>query len=98
MGGAELRSDVAGSAGLIGKLDFDSVPRLWPELARLLAGAEHLELSLAGVSSANSAALALLLEAIELARQNGTRLQIVDLPDGLLDLAGLSNVRGILKG
>lgn len=97
MGEARLQSDGAGSAGLYGKLDFQSVPVLWPELVRLIEDRQNLALSLAGVSSANSAGLALLLEAIELARRNGAQLRIVDLPGGLQDLARLSNVQDLLQ-
>ncbi len=92
MAGIALREHGAGAAGLEGELDFASVPRLWPELAALIDQTPQLQLSLAGVTSSNSAALALLLEAAEHARQRQHSLSFADLPQGLIDLANLSNV------
>ena len=81
---------------LSGTLDFASVPELWPQLQQQLAGGSDIELSLAGVSSSNSAALALLLEALDEAGKRGVKLRIADLPQGLSDLANLSNALELL--
>ena len=86
-----------GKAKLSGTLDFSSVPQLWPQLSRLIDRSDRLELSLAGVDSANSAALALLLEAGEHAGRRGHELCFSDVPQGLLDLASLSNVTELLS-
>ncbi len=81
-----------------GRLDFDTVPGLWPELAARIASSRALEVSLEGVTHANSAALALLLEGLELAAREGCRLRYLDLPEALLELARVSNVEPFLLG
>jgi len=96
MGAASLQVVGEGHASLDGVLDFDSVPRVWPALSGLIAQQAQLEVSLAGVASSNSAALALLLEALEFAKSHGCALRFTHLPQGLADLAGLSNVSGLL--
>ncbi len=80
------------------RLVFDTVPDLWPELAERIRGSARLEVSLDGVEAADSAALALLLEGLALARRQGCVLQYTDLPAGLLDLARMSNVAHLLTG
>ncbi len=78
------------------RLDFDTVPRVWPELAGRIRTAAFLDVSLAGVEHADSAALALLLEGVELARRQGCELRYTDLPEALLALARMSNVETLL--
>ncbi len=77
-------------------LDFVTVPQLWPVLAQRIRSSRELRVSLAGVKQANSAALALLLEGLELASRSGCRLRYVELPEPLLELARVSNVERIL--
>ncbi len=96
MSGAGLAEEGDGRLVLNGVLDFDTVPRLWPALAERLRPGEPLELSLAGVEQANSAALALLLEARERAQACGRELRFAAVPDNLRELAELSGVRGLL--
>lgn len=83
---------------LAGALDFDSVPEVWPSLESRIRAARRLLVSLAGVEKANSAALALLLEGLSLARRIGCELTYTDLPRELLDLARASNVEGLIAG
>lgn len=97
---ALLRSGDDGVIVLSGDLDFDAVASLWPQLAARIqahAGAT-LSLSLRDVGAANSAALALLLEAQQLARQQRMQLTIEALPQGVLDLAQLSNAVDLIGG
>jgi len=47
---------------------------------------------------ANSAALALLLEGLELARKSGCTLEYSNIPRELLELARVSNVEALLVG
>jgi len=96
MAQASLSSGGDGKAQLAGVLDFSSVPQVWPDLKRLIEREPQLELSLAGVTSSNSAALALLLEAIQLAQSSQRSLVLQDVPADLADLAGLSNLAGVL--
>lgn len=96
MSPVRLSEVVEGRAALEGVLDFSSVPEIWPQLERLIERESALELSLAGVSSSNSAALALLLEAQQKAHAAAHRLQLIDVPRDLADLAGLSNLEELL--
>ena len=82
---------------LSGILDFSTVPDVWPSLARKIGQSRRLSVSLAGVEKANSAALALLLEGLELARKSGCELEYRDIPRELLELARVSNVEAILR-
>ena len=81
---------------LSGRLDFETVPRIWPELARRIRAADELEISLGGVKEADSAALAMLVEGLALARRSGCRLRYRDIPESLMALARLSHVEGLL--
>jgi len=75
---------------LSGVLDFASVPGIWPRLEGLVQAGGDLTLSLSGVEQANSAGLVLLVEARDLARRVGCRLQLTDVPGDLMDLARMS--------
>jgi len=83
---------------LQGALDFERVPRLWPELARQIEAHSDLVVSLAEVERADSAALALLLEGLDLARRKGHRLRYQAIPEALLQLARMSHVDLLLQG
>ena len=96
MSGAAIVSRGERGFGLEGVLDFDSVATLMPEGGRLLTGPGPLDVDLQGVREANSAALALLLEWLEMARQRKLVLRFHNLPDSLVRLAALSNVTGLL--
>ena len=90
MSEASLTASGDGRWEVAGTLNFASVPQLWPSLQKLLQAGGRLTLSLAGVSQANSAGLVMLVEARHLARQAGCKLQLADVPGGLLDLARMS--------
>jgi phospholipid transport system transporter-binding protein len=81
---------------LVGELDFASVPELWATLEPLLRSRAEMLVSLEGVSRTNSAALALLIEALDVARRSGCRLRYADLPADLLDLARMSRCEALL--
>jgi len=83
---------------LSGTLDFESVPRVWPSLAEKIRASRRLEVSLEGVEKSNSAALALLLQGLELARRSGCELRYKEIPPPLLALARMSNVERLLLG
>lgn len=79
-----------------GDLDFSSVPQAWEELRPLIVPGGQLNLSLERVKHVNSAALALLLQGMDLARATGCDLQYLRLPDKLVSLAEMSNVDTLL--
>nr|WP_242470660.1 STAS domain-containing protein [Thiocystis violacea] len=90
-----------GRWGLGGALDFTTVMRLAAEGDALFkASAERglvaLEVDLSAVEQANSAALALLLEWLEMARSRGLRLTYRHLPASLERIAAFSNLTDLL--
>jgi anti-anti-sigma factor len=90
--------DPAGSGRwkLSGALTFDTVPDAWELLRPLLGQPGEVTLSLGGIKRANSAALGLLLEGVELAQRSDCRLVLRDLPQTLRDLAAMSNLESVL--
>lgn len=93
---ARLLADREGVATLSGRLDFSNVTRLAEEGRALLAREDDVVIDLGGVSSANSAGLALLLEWLDLARATGTGLSYRNLPESLLGIAAISNLESVL--
>ncbi|QIK36960.1 STAS domain-containing protein [Caldichromatium japonicum] len=86
---------------IAGMLDFDGVALLAPEGRRLLRaaarqGVRRITIDLAAVEFANSAALALLLDWLALARHQGLELGYAQIPESLVHLASLSNLGGLL--
>jgi phospholipid transport system transporter-binding protein len=81
---------------LRGVLDFATVAPLVTEGERLLVGPGAVEIDLSGVTSANSAGLALLLEWLDLARRRQLRLRFRNLPEPLVRLAELTNLTEVL--
>ena len=98
MTAASLKAAGDGQWQLAGDLDFNSVPDVWDQLAPMVEQRHELSLSLHGVVRTNSAALALLVEALDHARRHGCRLQFHDLPADLLDLARMSRCDTLLQG
>ena len=78
-----------------GSLDFNTVPGLWSELAPQLDGADWV-LDLTPVSRANSAGLALLLEAYAETRRHGGRMRVEGMPASLRQLGQVSGLGGLL--
>lgn len=93
---AALTERASGQWTLAGTLDFRTVPAVWPELEKAIGSGADLTLSLADVERANSAALALLLEARDRARQVGCSLRLTEVPRELLDLASMSQCETLL--
>lgn len=96
MSDATLTADGDGRWVLGGALDFATVPVVWPAIERILAAGRPVSLSLRGVEHANSAGLALLVEALDVARKHGIELNLTDLPPALVDLARMSRCDGLL--
>ena len=79
-----------------GELDFSTVPAVWDQLELLIEQRHELVLSLGGVQRTNSAALALLVEALDQARRHGCRLRLEEVPGDLVDLARMSRCEQFL--
>ena len=77
-------------------MDFDTVTALLATGEILLRRPGLLQIDLGGVSSSNSAGLALLLEWMDLARSRQVDLTFVNLPDSLRRIAALSNLEALL--
>jgi len=80
-----------------GVLDFDSVPGLYRESLARFADGGDIVLDLSGVTRANSAALALLIEWRRLARRPGRTITIRNAPASLRNLARVSELESVLS-
>lgn len=96
MSAARIEAVGPGMFRVSGVLDFASVGRLEATARPLLGGAGDALVDLGGVERANSAALALLLEWVDQARQARRRLRFQGVPAGLLEIASVSNVADLL--
>ncbi|HSO82066.1 STAS domain-containing protein [Thiocapsa sp.] len=85
-----------GRYALGGVLDFSTVNRVAVAGVTLFKRDALVDIDLAGVESANSAGLALLLEWLDLARARGARLTYRNLPDSLVRIAAVSNLAALL--
>ena len=85
-----------GHLRLSGELTFESVPSLWREVERRQSDFGSVgAIDLSGITAADSAGLALLLE--WQARRRGGPLSVLQAPGGLLRLAGLCEAVELLN-
>jgi phospholipid transport system transporter-binding protein len=96
MNGAWIVPRGYGRISVEGVLDFETVAPLLAESQRRFVGKERLDIDLQGVRNANSAGLALLLEWVGLAHQNGVSLRLRNPPAPLMRLAAVTNVVDLL--
>lgn len=81
---------------LSGRIDMDSAAAQLAQLKQQLNGSAAHELDLSGVTAADSAALALLLELLRHSRQRGHTLRVGTLPPTLISLARLYGLDELL--
>lgn len=90
---------------LTGTLDLGAVTRLAKQGRRLIRsdrpqypslGRDRIEIDLGGVGRSSSAAIALLLEWVDLAAQNRIELRFCNWPTALVRIAAFSNVDDVL--
>lgn len=87
-----------GRASLVGPLTFETVARLFQAMEKSLPANPPVEqIELAGVTTIDSAGLALLLEWQSRARAAGRELAVRNAPDGLLRLARLCEAVELLN-
>ncbi len=79
-----------------GELVFDSAANALRQAGEALKTKPHDTLDLAGVTAADSAGLACVLAVLADARRRGSRLRVVNLPDGLNALARVCEVEPLL--
>lgn len=84
------------SARIEGPLDFDSIGHLVSAGEALLRRPGSLQIDLGGVTTANSAGLALLLEWMDVARFRGIHIFYANVPGSLQRIAAFSNVAALL--
>lgn len=86
-----------GKFDLIGEVGFDDAARLLAEGDRAFAQLREVEVDLAGVTRADSAGLALLIEWALDARIAGRKFRYRNVPAGVASLAGISDVSELLS-
>lgn len=86
-----------GRLQLSGRIDMDSAAAQLAQLKQQLNGSAAYELDLSGVTAADSAALALLLELLRYSRQHGHTLRVGALPSTLISLARLYGLDELLE-
>lgn len=96
---SELRVDPGDPAAVSvsGELNFSTVPALLERGAALFAtGGDRIRLDLGGVTRADSAGLALLVEWLRIARRRHADIEIRNMPEQLRAIARVSGLDGIL--
>ncbi|MCB1756195.1 MAG: STAS domain-containing protein [Gammaproteobacteria bacterium] len=81
---------------LAGMLNFETVPKVLAEAAGLFKQKTGLEIDLAGVSQANSAAMALLIEWKSLAAAAGSEIRFTNIPVQIEHLAKVCRIDDLL--
>jgi phospholipid transport system transporter-binding protein len=96
--GCELAVGSDGAARLSGELTFETVTQLHRDMERRLPETGPIEtVDLAGITMADSAGLALMLEWQSRQRNRGRQLTIINAPGSLLRLAKLSEAVKLLN-
>ena len=83
-----------GSYAIEGELNNQTVPEISQQLTKLISGVsgENITLDLALISRSDSAGVALLVEAMQLAKSANLTLLFTNLPQQMQDIAGLSGL------
>jgi phospholipid transport system transporter-binding protein len=97
MAEATLVDNGAGSWLLQGELGFQSVSDVLQYTSTRIQGEARLEVDLAGVTRADSAGLALLVEWLREAENAGNEIVFVNVPDQLLSIARVCGLDEILS-
>ena len=80
-----------------GRIDFHTATALLRTVAPSISDGSVKRVDLAGVTHSNSAGLALMVEWTALARRSGQDLQFQAVPEGLVELARVSQVEPLLE-
>jgi phospholipid transport system transporter-binding protein len=96
MSKAELEAAGDGRFRVTGPVVFETAGELLETSSELFSDCTDMHIDLGGVTSVDSAALALLIEWLRLARQAGSTIQIEHVPEKLLAIARLSGVEEML--
>jgi phospholipid transport system transporter-binding protein len=96
MSQAALRAGQDGRLSLEGELSFETVVKLLGEIRRLLNQGVEIQVDLQGVSRADSAGLALLVEWMRIANELGKSIQFLNIPQQMLAIARVSGLDQVL--
>ena len=96
MAEAQLRDRGDGRWLLQGELGFDTVPALLEHAGACKPGAGPIRVDLTGVTRADSAGLALLIEWLRESERRGNRISFVNVPVQLMSIARISGLDDIL--
>lgn len=86
----------AGVCTVSGVLDFTTAGAALASVESLIKSNSSLEINLAGITQANSAGLALMIEWLAVARREQHSVTFSHVPDGLRQLAGVCQVDGLI--
>ncbi|MEM7209316.1 MAG: STAS domain-containing protein [Pseudomonadota bacterium] len=95
---ATLTSEGEGKFVLSGELNFDSVPSVLEASRREFADNAKIAVDLSGVTRANSAGMALLLEWRAISALKNTALNFDNIPENLRQIAQVCDVLGVIDG
>ncbi|MEZ5542982.1 MAG: STAS domain-containing protein [Pseudomonadota bacterium] len=96
MPAAEFTERGGGDWLLQGELDFTTVPEVLARARTWTAGSGAIRVDLAGVTRADSAGLALLLEWLRRAERAGASISFVNVPEQLMLIARVCGLEEIL--
>ena len=94
---AAIERDDHGVIQVRGELTFDTVTMLLSQSKRLFDGQGEITIDLEQVTHANSAGLALLLEWLSQSRNSGQTIHFRHVPEALISIADLCNLREVLS-
>ena len=93
----EFKDEGEGRFCISGKLEFETVSSAYTQSMMKFAPYSELELDLSGVTDADSAGLALLLEWVHWAKHSAREIRFKNVPDQIQTIAQISEVDGILR-
>lgn len=96
MSEAAIHTDGSGRLQVSGELSLRTVPHLLAPARELIDSRERVDIDLGGVSHADSAGVALLVEWMREARQAGKEIRFLNIPRQMLAIARVSSLDGIL--
>ena len=93
----EFKDEGEGRFCISGKFEFETVAAAYFQSMKMFSPHSQLELDLSGVTDADSAGLALLLEWVHWAKQSAREIRFKNIPDQIQTIANISEVDGILR-
>ncbi len=79
-----------------GDLDFTTASQTLAELSALITQNSHLTIDLSGIRNSNSAGLAVMIESLALAEQQGHKIAFENIPEPLIQLSNVCQVNSLI--